>query len=260
LPIAFAAAPSLFLLAVALLILPSLYLFLRQNGGMLSMLEAMHQTNPPFASRLPDPEVRDAYEIYLVGTYAAELDSDKFWSSPIMKTLQDRRAIARQALQHHPSVSADELAHARVLIAPAIERAQRDGVIPIRDLFDPVIVMIETLVALSLLLAVLCCLTSSVSVPGGTVMRVLGVAVVTCDGTEITRLRSLVRAILAWLPAILWLAFLMTSPKIQGWVPAPQSHTPTVVLLGILMFGAIWSIVRPRGLHDRISGTWIVPR
>jgi uncharacterized RDD family membrane protein YckC len=260
LPIAFAAAPSLFLLAVALLILPSLYLFLRQNGGMLSMLEALHQTNPPFASRLPDPEVRDAYEIYLVGTYAAELDSDKFWSSPIMKTLQDRRAIARQALQHHPSVSADELAHARVLIAPAIERAQRDGVIPIRDLFDPVIVMIETLVALSLLLAVLCCLTSSVSVPGGTVMRVLGLAVVTSDGTEITRLRSLVRAILAWLPAILWLAFLMTSPKIQGWVPAPQSHTPTVVLLGILMFGAIWSIVRPRGLHDRISGTWIVPR
>jgi hypothetical protein len=77
-PIAFAATPSLFILAVALLILPSLYSFLLQNNGMMSMIEALHQPNPPDASPLRDPEVRDAYEIYLVGTYGAELNSDKF--------------------------------------------------------------------------------------------------------------------------------------------------------------------------------------
>jgi hypothetical protein len=260
LPIAFAAAPSLILLAVALLVLPSLYSFLRNNGGMMSMLEALHQPNPPTASRLGDPEVRDAYEIYLVGTYGGELNSDKFWSSPIMQALQDRRAIASQALAHHPTVSTEELAHASALIAPAIERIQDKDRLPIRDLASAVAIMLSTLVALSLLLAMVCSLISSILVPGGAMMRLLGLAVVTRDGTEITRLRSLVRATVAWLPAILWLAFLMTSPKIQGWVPAPLSHVPTAALLGILTFGAIWATARTRGLHDRISGTWIVPR
>ena len=91
-------------------------------------------------------------------------------------------------------------------------------------------------------------------------MRLLGLAVVTRDGTEITRLRSLVRAIFAWMPAILWLAFLITSPRIQGWVPAPTSFAPTTALLGILSLGAVWSIARPRGIQDRLAGTWIVPR
>jgi uncharacterized RDD family membrane protein YckC len=260
LPIAFAAAPSLFILAVALLILPSLYSFLRQNGGMMSMIEALHQPNPPAASRLREPEIRDAYEIYLVGTYGADLDSEKFWSSPVMQALQDRRAIARQALQHHPTVSTEELAHAGTLIAPAIERVQKGGRLPIRDLAGAVGILLSTLAALSLLLAIPCSLISSISVPGGAVMRILGLAVVTRDGTEITRLRSLARALVAWLPAILCLWFLLGSPKIQGWVPAPTSQLPTIALLGILSFGAIWAIVRSRGLHDRVSGTWIVPR
>ena len=92
-------------------------------------------------------------------------------------------------------------------------------------------------------------------------MRFLGLAVVKRDGTEITRLRSLLRAILAWSPAIVWLVFLLSfSPKIQGWVPAPRSHVPSVILLGILTLGAFWSIARPRGLQDRMTGSWIVPR
>jgi len=224
------------------------------------MIEALHQPNPPAVSRLQDSEVRDAYEIYLVGTWGAELDSDKFWSSPIMRALQDRRAIARQALQHHPTVSAEELANASVLIAPAIDQAQRNGVIPVRDLAGPATIMIGTLVALSLLLTLMCSIVSSVIVPGGIVMRLLGIAVVTRDGTEISRARSMGRALVAWLPAIVWLGFLIFSPKIQGWVPAPQSQVPTIAFLGILTSGAIVSITRLRGLHDWISRTWIVPR
>jgi uncharacterized RDD family membrane protein YckC len=259
-PIAFAAAPSLLLLSVTLLILPSLYSFLRQNGGMMSMLEALHNPNPPAASRLREPEIRDAYEIYLVGTYGAELDSDKFWSSPIMQTLQDRRAIAREALQHHPTVSVEDLSHASTLIAPAIDRANRDGIIPAGNLAGPAAIMIGTLIARSLLLALICSIVSSIIVPGGVLMRLLGIAVVTRNGTEISRARSLVRALVAWLPAILWLWFLLASPVIQGWVPAPESQAPTALLLGIMISGAVWSIARPRGLQDRIAGTWIVPR
>ena len=92
--------------------------------------------------------------------------------------------------------------------------------------------------------------------------RLLGLAVVTRDGQEINRLRSVARALVAWLPAIVWLAYLITSPKIQGWVPAPASPLlGTALTLGALAVGATWAIARPtRGLHDRLAGTWIVPR
>jgi uncharacterized RDD family membrane protein YckC len=260
LPIAFAAAPSLLILVVSLLILPSMYSFLLQNGERMSMIEALHQSNPSAASRLNDPEIRDAYETYLAGKYGTELDSDSFWNSPIMQALQDRRAIARQALQHHPSVTAEELAHASALAASAIERAQRNGVIPARELAGGIAIMLGTLVAFALTLSLVCSLISSISIPGGVVMRMLGLAVITRNGMEITRWRSLFRALVAWAPAILWMTFLMTSPRIQGWVPAPPSLAPTLVLLGILMIGAIWTIARVRGPADRISGTWIVPR
>lgn len=92
-------------------------------------------------------------------------------------------------------------------------------------------------------------------------MRLLRLAVVKRDGTGITRLGSLARSVIAWLPAILWLVFLSVSPKTDDWVPAPTSHLPTAVLLGILLIGAIWAIVKPtHGIHDRLMGTWIVPR
>lgn len=63
---------------------------------------------------------------------------------------------------------------------------------------------------------------SSLIVPGGLLGRFLGLAVVTGDGTEISRARSLVRTVVAWSPAIGWLAYLVTAPKIQGWVRSPD--------------------------------------
>ncbi len=103
---------------------------------------------------------------------------------------------------------------------------------------------------------------SSALVPGGVVTRLLGLAVVTREGKEIRRWRSLARVLLAWLPAIMWLGYLVMSPKIQGWVPAPASPLVGVVLtLVALAIGATWAIARPtRGPHDWLAGTWIVPR
>ena len=261
LPIAFAAAPSVIIFAVMLLVLPGMNSFLGERIlELMSLIEALYQSNPPAASHLQDPEVRDAFETYLVGKYETKLNSDDFWNTPIMQSLRDRREIARKAMEHHPSVSAEELARASALIAPNIEYARQKSNMSLRDLTDIATIVLGTLVAIPLLLALGCSLVSAVCVPGGVVMRMLGLAVVTRNGTEITRLRSLGRAVVAWLPAILWLGFLMASAKIQGWVPAPSSLVPTAALLGTLTFGAIWAIARPRGLHDRISGPWIMPR
>jgi hypothetical protein len=45
-------------------------------------------------------------------------------------------------------------------------------------------------------------------------------------------------------------------------VPAPPAPWLGVALVhGVLMAGAIWTIVRPsRGPHDRLLGTWSVVR
>ena len=123
-------------------------------------------------------------------------------------------------------------------------------------------IVISSVTGMALGLVLLCALASSVLVPGGVAGRALGLAVVNRRGVEIGRVRSLARALMAWLPGIVWFGYLATAPKIQRVVPAPESPllavTLTLVALGI---GAAWAIARPeRGLHDRMAGTWVVPR
>ena len=103
---------------------------------------------------------------------------------------------------------------------------------------------------------------SSLIVAGGFVTRAMGLAVVTRDGSEMNRLRSLTRLLVAWSPAIAWLIYLLASPKIQGYVPAAAAQVSlAAIALGIVALGAIWAIVKPgRGLHDRLVGTWVGPR
>jgi hypothetical protein len=104
-------------------------------------------------------------------------------------------------------------------------------------------------------------LMSVLAVPGGLVTRALRHAVVRRDGCEIGRVRSAVRFLIAWSPALVWI----------GCVGVPMFGTPHVsasvaFVRGSLAFlvmaaGAAWTIAIPaRGPHDRIVGTWVVPR
>lgn len=93
-------------------------------------------------------------------------------------------------------------------------------------------------------------------------MRQLRFAVVTRDGNEIGRLRSVLRAAVAWLPALAWLGYLAASPKVQGFVPAPSAPLLGIgLMLTPLVIGVIWTLARPaRGPHDWVMGTWVIPR
>lgn len=217
-PIAIGSVPTLLALVVPILALPALFQFMGRNTEMLRLLESLHQRNRPVGSRLADPVIRDAAERYLVGRYGALLADDRFWSSPPVRGLQDRRRTAADILARHPSVSADELARASALIAPELEGARRERAAlgsarGVRNVGGPIIL---ALTALTLLLGVVGSVISSIVVPGGVMTRLLGLAVVTRDRAEIRRGRSLVRALVAWLPALVWLAYLAKSPKIQG--------------------------------------------
>jgi len=110
-----------------------------------------------------------------------------------------------------------------------------------------------------LLAPLLLSILSSLIVRGGLFTRMLGDAVVTRDGNEIGRVRSLARVLVAWAPAIVWLIYLATSPKVQGFVPTPPNPLAgTLFTLGALGLGAILTVVRPnRGPHDWLLGTWV---
>jgi hypothetical protein len=101
--------------------------------------------------------------------------------------------------------------------------------------------------SIPILASIVCGLISAMAVPGGLVARALRHAVVTRDGHEIGRTRSALRFLIAWSPAIAWLAC----------AGLPMFGEPRVSPAG----GAAWTIANPeRGPHDRIAGTWVVPR
>jgi hypothetical protein len=261
-PIAIAATPIVFALALGLTLVPAFFRLIQSDSArMLEMIEALRTPNPPASSRLNDPEFRRAYEIYLVGRYGGQLDDDAFWNSTLGNSLRDRRATAIAILERHPKVSAEELERATEIVGPDLQRrGQRDQ----SGNRGPNVayLIVGGLGTIATLFVVICCLVSSVLLPGGIGTRLLGLAVITCDGVEIGRVRSLARSAAAWLPAIVWLGWLARSPRIQGLVPTDSGQLwPAGVALGLVLLGGVWVLVRPsRGIHDRLTGTLVVPR
>jgi hypothetical protein len=168
------------------------------------------------------------------------------------------RPIAARVVERHPSVTPEELARATEVLGPELKRRgeRREE---ISDL-SPIIIMAVT--AMALLPVLLLSVLSSLIVPGGVFTRMLGHAVVGGDGREIGRFLSLARVVVAWAPAIAWLLYLASSPKVQGFVPTPPNPTlGAFVTLAALGIGAVFTIARPeRGPHDWLLGTWVVPR
>jgi hypothetical protein len=223
----------------------------------------LHRPHPPAGSRMSDPAFRDAVETYVAARYARSLTSERIWSTPVMRQsrLAPLRQVAADIAKRHPAVPAEEMKRVSVLLAPEIQRFQQRYAAQTSSFASAAGVIVSTLSAVSLLFVLGCSVISSLAVPGGIVTRLLGLAVVTRDGMEIGRGRSLLRVMVTWSPAIAWLAYLGASPKLQGWVPAPPSPLlGTALTLSVLAIGAAWTLTRMRGPHDVVMGTWIVPR
>jgi PAS domain S-box-containing protein len=264
LPMVLAAIPLLGMIGFIILVaVPTMNRFFgRETTEMLGLLESLYAPTPPPGSRLGDPAVRQAMEVYVAGQHSELLRDPGFWNSPMIQQGIGQRLqpTADRVAARHPSVSREELARATATIAPELarlrERRQRQN---FADL-TPIIVMAPT--AAMLLVFLLLSVVSSLIVPGGLFTRMLGHAVVTRRGNEIGRLLSLGRVLVAWAPAIAWLLYLASSPKVQGFVPMPPNPMlGTLLTLAALAIGVVVTIVRPeRGPHDWLLGTWVVPR
>jgi hypothetical protein len=264
LPMVLVAVPLLGMMGfITLVIMPTMDRFFgRETTEMLGLLESLYAPTPPPGSRLVDPGVRQAMEIYVAGKHSARLRDPGFWSSPVIQQGIGKRLqpTADSVATRHPSVSPEQLARATTTIAPELERLRARQRRESLSALTPIIVMVIT--AGMMLIVLLLSIVSSLIVPGGVFTRMLGHAVVTRRGSEIGRSMSLGRVIVAWAPAIAWLLYLASSPKVQGFVPTPsEPMLGTFLTLAALGIGAIVTIVRPeRGPHDWLLGTWVVPR
>jgi uncharacterized RDD family membrane protein YckC len=112
--------------------------------------------------------------------------------------------------------------------------------------------------AIGSLLGVFFSIVSSIAVPGGVAIRSIWLAVVTRDGNEIGRVRSLARTLIAWAPILVWL---VSVPAQMNVGPGPGSVLAIGLVFGAMIAGVVWTLAAgDRGLHDRIAGTWVVPR
>ena len=166
------------------------------------------------------------------------------------------RRLAFDIVASHPSVTAEELARSRETIRPIL-----DGVRPSQGsgfARSPRATVLTLMTAIGSSLALFFSIVSSIAVPGGVTTRLIGLAVVTRDGNEIGRMHSLARTLIAWAPILVWL---VSVPAQMSMGPGPGSVLAISLVFGAMIAGIVWTIAAAdRGLHDRIAGTWVVPR
>ena len=263
LPGALAAAPVACALLVAVTLIPALARFASsETNEMMNLLGALKSTTLPADNPMHEPAVRAAAEVAVAGRYPHLIRDEDFWSAGLVRSLAPTyRNLAEDILARHPNVSPEQLADAEATLKAA-RRPPRPGARPQQSTLQIGGVIISTITAGVMALVLACLLISSLLVPGGLVSRQMGLATVTRAGTEITRARSLARALVIGLPAIVWFVYLALSPRVQGFVPTPASPiTATLVVIGTLALGVVWTTLgRTRGPHDLLTGTWVVPR
>ena len=217
-------------------------------------------------AELKTREQRTAAEQYVAAHFGPQLTSE-FWNThaPQMEPFLGMRRTALEIAARYPAVSPDELARASAIVAPQIrnvaaQSASLSANIPaggeaLRGF------VASGFASIPVLVSIVCGLISVLAVPGGLVTRALRHAVVSRDGREIGRARSAIRFLVAWSPALAWIA--CVGVPMFG---EPRVSPDVAFVVGSLAFllmaaGVAWTLANPgRGPHDRIAGTWVVAR
>jgi hypothetical protein len=216
-------------------------------------------------------EQRTAAEQYVAAHFGSQLTSDEFWNTqtPPMEPFLGMRRKAAEIAARYPAVTPDELARASAIVAPQIQELAEQsadfsanfsanfpaGGEALRGLIASGFASIPVLVP------IVFGLISALAVPGGLVTRALRHAVVRRDDREIGRARSAIRFLIAWSPALAWIACvgvpMFGEPRVSSDVASVVGSLAVLLMAA----GVAWTIASPeRGPHDHIAGTWVVPR
>jgi hypothetical protein len=260
LPMVLAAIPVAAPIVAVTVILPSF----TQGSGIEILMWMTWITDSSADAKLETQEQRSAAEQYVAAHYGSQLTSDEFWNTqmPQVESLAGMRRRAAEIAARYPAVSPDELARASAIVAPQIQevadwRANFPGGGEALQRF-----VASGFASIPVLFSIACGLISVLAAPGGLVTRALRHAVVRRDGHEIGRVRSAVRFLIAWSPVIAWMAYVGNPMfgEVRAMSPATAYAVGGLALMSMAA-GAVWTIAVPgRGPHDRIAGTWVVPR
>ena len=273
LPMALAAMPMAALFLIVSVMLPMFARSLQGDAG--NMFRQRNDfmrwmtwlTDSGADAEFKTREQREAAEQYVAAHFGSQLTSDEFWNTqtPQIEPFLGLRRTAAEIAARYPAVSPDELARASAIVAPQIQELAAESA----NLGANVPAGGEALrgfiasgfASIPVLVSIVCGLISVLAVPGGLVTRALRHAVVSRDGREIGRARSAIRFLVAWSPALAWIA--CVGVPMFG---EPRVSPDVAFVLGSLAFllmaaGVAWTIASPgRGPHDRIAGTWVVAR
>jgi eukaryotic-like serine/threonine-protein kinase len=271
LPMMMAAMPAAALILIVVVMLPMAARSLQGERSVIGSTQSfirwmMWLTDSGPDAELKTQEQRTAAEQYVAAHFAPQL-TDEFWNTqaPQIEPFLGMRRRAAAIAARYPTVSPDELARASAIVAPQIQELA-EGRAHLAANFPAGGEALKGFVAsgfasIPVLVSIVCGLISALAVPGGLVTRALRHAVVRRDGREIGRARSAIRFLVAWSPALAWIA--CVGVPMFG---EPRVSPDVAVVLGglaclLMVAGAAWTIATPgRGPHDRIAGTWVVPR
>jgi len=232
-----------------------------EHANMLWWLDALRAPAPE--GRLQDPDVRRTAERYVVARFRASLSDETFWKTVTAQPVQQvaRHDLARQLLERHGQ-NAGDLDALTAEMSPEVARADRESHAVADRAGGFVGIVVSSGLALVIVVLMIAHLVSAAVVPGGVVMRAAGSALVTSNGHEANRLRSIGRALLAWSPVLVWCLALAVASRGADYVPLPRwPMLGAVLTCGALGLGAIATVLHPsRGPHDVLAKVWVVPR
>jgi hypothetical protein len=201
-----------------------------------------------------DPR-REAVEIVVAHRFRSIIQDAALWSHPTLDGFIDApgRRLVEGFVESHPDVSQAQVAAAEARLEPARWEIRLLG----WSLGDPLystplpVMFFVVLGGVLLVIVVIPSLATAVLLGNSLLLHSLDLAIVTQDGAPASRLRVLWRNVALWMVVLLalgLLAFLVVAKK------------PRVIGLLVVYFGTIRIFLAERGLHDRLAGTWLVPR
>jgi hypothetical protein len=273
LPMVMAAMPSAALLLIVSVMLPMFARSFQGNAGNIfrqrsELMRWMTWIADSSAdAELKTPEQRTAAEQYVAAHFGAQLTNDEFWNTqaPQIEPFLGWRRRAAEIAAHYPAVSPEELARASAILAPQIQGLAAESA-NLSANFPAGGEALRGFVAsgfasIPVLVSIVCGLISVLAVPGGLVTRALRHAVVRRDGREIGRARSAIRFLVAWSPALAWIACVGVPMFGEPRVSPDAAFVLSSLAFFLMAAGVAWTIASPgRGPHDRLAGTRVVPR
>ncbi len=268
-------APSLFLTACMVVGMSYYRTWAEKNpafsaihGCMMSYESMLKDVKQLGLEKIQVPEAKAAMETYIAGTYGSIVRDAQQWDAPIAQSLLSPklRATVEKIVQDHPRPTEEEVSKARALLQPLLDNkvAERAKELGLANKNQAIIDFLSaSVMCVYLLFTAFLSLFCAVAFRGGLMMRILGIAVVTNEGADASRLRMLGRSLIAWSPILLTPILLMfASPLMEK-----ASDQTVLRVLGLiamvvlsLALGLAALATRGRGLHDRMARTWLVPR